>query len=372
VSPVELLAVSAEDRQLHDQPLPLDGPGSRCRLVLRALPGSEGVQLPCRLAGESRWRFEVAAAGDERLTVDLELDDDGQLHASSEQRAVYTLPADERFAPPPIVRHRSGRRELEVLVVVDGTTRAAGGPGVGSLLLDDGERWPRVADQLVELVAAIGLGKVVRTALLAFGDHTMPMLDAPDLQPNYALWPREATRGELPWFPASDLRARLRAVPSSSGGDFVDALADALALCARLPAHVSAQRVVVLFGDSPGHSLREPAPEGADLLPRAEEIEGPLLELHARGALVVTVFHDRDLLADPSWALRRDLLEHARRQYASVASTPAQAFELSSFDARRVAKAILRPPRLRGRHCCYAVLEEVRGLPARGVAVAPP
>jgi len=334
---------------------------------MRSVPGSRGLQLVCARDGESRWRFEVVADGDERIAVELELDADGELYAGSENRSVYTLPADHRFAPLPLVRHQLGRRQLELVFVIDGTTRAV----EGSLLLDTSPHWATVVEQLVAIVTALGAGRVARLGLLAFGDHSLPILDAADLQPSYWLWPREAERGKLPWLRAGDLRARLLSLPSSSGGDFVDALADALALCAHLPPHATARRVVVVFGDSPGHSLLDPAPDGADLLPRAQEIEGPLLRLHAAGTLLVTIFHDADLRSAAGWAPHPDIPEHAQRQYARLASTPAHAFLLSSLDPRRVAKAILRPPKLRGRGCSYGILEAIEPLAAREV-VGPP
>lgn len=349
--------------------LPLDRQTPRCRLHLRTVPGSHGLQLLCARDGQSRWRFEVAADGDERIAVELELGEDGELHAGSENRHVYTLPADRRFAPLPLVRHQLGRRHLELILVVDGTARRVDG-GASSLLLGS-EPWAMVVEQLVAIVAALGAGRIARLGVLAFGDHAFPMLDAPDLLPSYLLWPAEAERGELPWLRAGDLQARLLALPSSTGGDCVDALADALAACARLPPHATARRVLVVCGDSPGHSLLAPAPDGADLLPRAQEIEGPVLRLHAMGALLVTIFNDADVESVPDWAPHREVPEHARRQYVQLASTPAHAFLLSSLDPRRVAKAILRPPKLRGRGPSYGALEQIEPLPARDVTAVP-
>jgi len=365
VSTFTLHAVRPAEAEPHPCELPLDGDGSRCRLRMRTVPGSQGLQLICAQDGQSRWRFEVAADGDERIAVDLELGEDGELHATSENRSVYTLPADHRFAPLPLVRHELGRRQLELVFVVDGTARRLE-DSASSLLLGT-PQWTTVVEQLVAIVDAVGAGRIARLGVLAFGDQAFPMLDAPDLLPSYRLWPPEAERGELAWLRAGDLQARLLALPSSSGGDFVDALADALALCAQLPPHATARRVVVVFGDSPGCSLLDPAPDGADLLPRGQEIEGPLLRLHATGALMVTIFNDGELHSAAAWALRRDLPEHARRQYAQLASTPGHAFLLSSLDPRRVAKAILRPPQLRGRGPSFGILEGVEQLDATSV-----
>lgn len=346
-----------ESRLLEHYPLPLAT--GRCRLRLRSLPGSSGLQLPCAVDGATRWRFEVPAAAEEIVTVDFELDAEGELHAWSENRSVFVLPPDERFAPPSPARLAASAPSLELLWVIDGTARAAGGGDHPWLL--GSKDWPAVVDRLVDLAAALGAGKAARLGLVAFGDEPFPMLDAPDLQPAYRLWPLGAERGELPRFPLAELKARLSAVPPTSGGDFVDALADALAFCADLPTEEKSRRIVLVVGDSPGHSLTEPAPDGADLLPRAQEIEGPLRKLHTLGALVATIFHDPGIANDPNWAHRRDLPEHARRQYAAFASTPALAFELADLDPHRAAKAILRVPEMLGFGCCYGVVVEVVG-----------
>jgi hypothetical protein len=307
-------------------------------------------------------RFELPATEEEIVVLDLELDAAGELYATSENRSIFVLPPDERFAPPlPAWRPAHGPAP-ELLFVIDGTARASD-CGERPWLIGS-ERWPRVVERLVELARALGAGDERRLGLVALGDGPFPMLDAPDLDPAYRLWPAAAERGELPRFPLSELAARLAAISPSSGGDFVDALADALAVCAGLPRREGARRIVVVLGDSPGHSLADPAPDGADLLPRAQEIEGPLARLHALGALVMTIFNDTGLATDPAWATRRDLPEHARRQYDGMASFPALAFTLEGFDPHRAAEAVQQVPEVLGFGCSLAVVEELAAVAA--------
>ncbi len=355
--PWSFQAIDSTTGRIESLPLPFTAEQRRCRLRLRSLPGAQGLHLACAAHDAIRWRFEVPATEEEKISLHLELDAAGELHAWSENRALFVLPPDERFAPLAPARREPEAAELELIFVIDGTAR--GGTDGPRPQLVASDRWPKVVERLVELARELGTDRKARLGVLAFGDEKLSMLDAPDLQPRYKLWPTGAEGLRLPLFSWAELPARLAAVPPTSGGDFVDALADALAVCAELPLPEQTQRIIVMLGDSPGHSLADPAPEGADFLPRAQEIEGPLGKLHAMGALVATIFHDPGFAADPNWNRRQHLPEFARRQYVTLASVPELAFELAGFQPSRAAQAIQRVPRLLGFGCCYGVAESV-------------
>lgn len=96
-------------------------------------------------------------------------------------------------------------------------------------------------------------------------------------------------------------------------------------------------------------------------LPDAHSPADRLGDLYTLGALKATIVHDPGVAADPHWATRRDLPEHARRQYTAIASTPTLGFDLGLLDPRRAAKATLRVPEGLGFGCSYGVVEEVAG-----------
>jgi hypothetical protein len=129
------------------------------------------------------------------------------------------------------------------------------------------------------------------------------------------------------------------AVRPTPGGDFVDALADALYACARLRWR-KGRRLLVISGDSPGFSLLQPLTAGTDVCVRKRDVETQALELHRLGVEIVTIYH-----AAPSNAavtpLGRSLLAEAGAQYARIASLPEEmAFEASSFEPEEAANRV--------------------------------
>src|SRR5258708_22966916 len=93
-------------------------------LLLRCVPGASAVALAVRDDGQGvRLRAEVPADGGETVTVHLEIDADGALHAWSPGRHVLTLPPDERYAPAPPIFPPAPKRPLDLALVVYGTLR---------------------------------------------------------------------------------------------------------------------------------------------------------------------------------------------------------------------------------------------------------
>ena len=63
----------------------------------------------------------------------------------------------------------------------------------------------------------------------------------------------------------------------------MDALADALAECASARWHPEARKLLVVTGDSPGYSILNPAPWGANAAVREKDVETVALDLHRKG-----------------------------------------------------------------------------------------
>ncbi len=200
------------------------------------------------------------------------------------------------------------------------------------LLLKDGDAWKEQIDRLVRFAETCAEGASdARFAVLAFGDRMPDGAVAPDLAPIYELHPREDERGFRP-LDAARLRSALTAIPPTPGGDFVDALADALHACQRLRWNGDARKVVVIWGDSPGQSIQHPLPKGADVSARALDVDMEVMALHRAGIELVTIYHDPPMdLGLAAIEFRRDLLQGVRNQYARLASLPSLAFESSSF-----------------------------------------
>lgn len=348
-----LRAVSPEGSP-EEVVLPLDGPGSSCSLRLACLPGASALCLVFTRDGEAVLRVEIPAEDGETVSVELETCEDGRLEASSPGRSVLTFPAEGRHAALPLLGVAAGE-SLDLVLVVDGTARRFKHEKglMAELLLRDGEAWNEQLDRLARFAEAFAEGLPgARFAVLAFGDRMPAGAVAPDLAPVYELYPGEEERGLRPFDPAR-LRAELAAVPPTAGGDFVDALADALHACQRLRWNGNARKVVVVWGDSPGHSIQHPLRKGADIGVRMLDVDLEARALHGEGVELVTIYHDPPAgLGLAAIEFRRDLLQGARSQYARIASLPSLSFEASSFDPEEAA----------------AVLRSREGIVARGAA----
>jgi hypothetical protein len=294
---------------------------------------------------------------------------------------VVSLLRDRRYAPLPVLPGGEAPAALDLVLVIDGTTRVyenpeakgQSGSSAGSNgeepstapaglrpLLGREEAWREHVDALVGLAEALAAEvDSLRVGFLAFGDHEVKTLRAPGLRPSYHLYPEPGGAVRFRSFDADALREGLLGIPPCSGGDFVDALADALDRCVELRWHEDAQRVVLVTGDSPGYSILRPAPRGADLQAREKDVETLALALHRAGVQTATVYHR----PPPEGGFEtlghaKALIGHAADQYRRIASRADLAFEASSFEPEVVAGRILSPPPLMGRGPSYGVLEE--------------
>ncbi len=188
-----------------------------------------------------------------------------------------------------------------------------------------------------------------RFTTLAFGDEELKGIEAPDLRPLYLVQPPEAKRKFIPWSPAR-CREVLSAVEPTPGGDFVDALADALHACRRLPWRERTRKLVMVCGDSPGHSVAHLLPRGADAQVRRLDVDVEAECLHRVGIEIATLYFAPPVDIGPRQAaFQKELLGTTREQYARLASLPEMALELSRFHPEEAAQEIKEWKGLLGR-----------------------
>ncbi len=316
-----------------------DQPGSCWQISLRSLAGASALHLALTNgAGKTLWRGEVTPVEEEEtVVVDVEIQEDETFHVTSPRRVVLTLPPNERYAPAPPLLPVAADASLDLMLVLDGTMRHRAGD---RLLLQEKEVWQELVERLVSLVENLASGRrECRVALLAFGDRMPSGIVAADLKPTYLLYPEED-----PVFQPLDgarLRRDLLSIPASAGGDFVDALADALRACSRLRWRGSSRKVVFLCGDSPGHSVLHPLRKEACWIVRSLDIDYEAARLHRQGIEIATLYHDPPAdLGLEDLAFKRDLLLKTRQQYLRLASLPSLAFAVSSFAPDPTAAAL--------------------------------
>lgn len=359
---LSLRALSPPSAEPGEIPLPLDGPGSACSVQLGCLPGASGVHLVFVRDGATVLRAEIPAESGETVTVDVETGEEGDLRLCSAGRSLFTLPVQDRYEPLPPLRAAPPESGLDLIFIVDGTTRRfTRENGVtAQLLLEQREEWREQVERLARLAEGLAAGTGdTRVAVLSFGDSMPPGAVAPSLAPRYDLYPREEERGFQPLDPAR-LQSDLEAVPATPGGDFVDALADALQVCRRLRWRRNVRKLIVIYGDSPGHSILHPLRKGADVCVRALDVDTEIWRLHREQVEIATIYCDPPAdLGLYAIEFQRDLLRGARAQYARLASLPALAFEASSFTPEKAVEALRASEALIGRCAALGAMIDI-------------
>jgi len=356
---LDLIAFPAAAGRLERHPLNLDG--GACWVELRNLPGASHLHILLERDGEPVLRAEIPAQGGETLRVEIRLDVAGPPGLNCPGRIPSFLPLKPALPPAASPLFITGQEDcLDVALVVDATTRfffrhPESGLWASSALLADAGRWQAHADKLCGFVETLGRHyPQCRIGLLAFGDQPTPNVTAPELQPAYWLYPAEDSAGLLRPWDRERLKRGLADIEASSGGDFVDALADALAVCVGLRWNPKARKLVLVSGDSPGASLLWPVRQGGDACVREHDVDTQTLRLHRLGVEILTVYHDPDRgfledLIGPPKAFQR----HAQDQYQRLASLPEMAFPESQFQGKPEAEVWLKQTGFIGHGGCY-------------------
>jgi hypothetical protein len=338
------LRVLTPESETGTVPLPLKAGGPSCSVYLRCLPGAAAIHLAF-LNGEGSvvLRTEVQAAGGETVPVQVTLGAERDVRVWSRGRKVLTLPVDALYEPPPPIHAMGPGTRLDLAFVIDGTARrfALEGERIISEPLLGQTTWLDRVELLTRFAEVLAEGADgSRFTVLVFGDEELKGIEAGDLRPGYLVDPPEGKRRFSPWSP-EECREALSWIDPTPGGDFVDALADALQACRRLPWREKARRLVVVCGDSPGHSVAHPLPPGADARVRRLDVDVEAEHLHEAGVEIATLYFNPPGDVGPRQAaFQRELLGATREQYARLASLPEMAFQLSRFDPEKAAQGI--------------------------------
>ena len=334
----------------------------RCTVRLAGLPGSAGIHLPLVDAGGAlAQRLEVATSAGEEVLLEMRLAEDGAVVANAGQWPVFTPSTDPNYSPlPPLVPVADGKK-LDLALIIDGTARYYNAETARSQpLIPDRDLWARHTTLLCEAVDSLaGAHEDVQVAMFAFGDHHFTELQDKQLQPKYLLHPENPVDRALGRYSRERLERQLRDVPYSPGGDFLDALGDALhfATSSTLRWRPDARKLLLVSGDSPGYSVMHPAPWGADLLAREHDVDMVAKELHRRGVEVATIFHD--LPEDSGYDSRtvKALLRHAEDQYRALACRRQWAFTLAGLDSETLSSRLATTGTVGRGHCLGQLLD---------------
>ncbi len=342
--------ISREDGSVQQLPLSFDERGS-CSVHLELAPGASAVQVAAREGDEVAAAIEIAAQPGEQVTIEFRRDSQGTIRPMVRNLRVLVLPS-EKPAQPLILVPPSGA-ELDLAILVDGTClQPAGNPATTlEYLLSPpmALEWESQIAQLAEFVSIVSAQyPQIRITALAFGDEPMEDLANELLMPAYLVYPPPHERAFVPALPhqaADAASTQLRKLQFTSGGDFIDALADGLRACGELPWRQKSRRLVLLFGQSPGYSILERSEELASLIPRSLCIEEEVASLHQKRIELVTIFHHPWKPDELYRVSKPQFVQYSRRQYQRLASLPHwAAMSGSETDIRVLARQWLSPP----------------------------
>jgi hypothetical protein len=317
---------------------------------LRCVRGASRLHVVVAEEETVRLRAELQSDPEETIALQLDIDGDGNVDARSPGRHVLVLPPDDRYQPLLPIVPAASDAPLDLAIVVDGTLRAWKKPEQSGqsaktearsvLLLGRKELWRAHVEVLVDFVSRVAEGHRTRVGVLAFGDQAPPSSMAADLQPLYRVHPPEQERS-FQKLDVNRLRVQLENIPPTPGGDFVDALADALGACVDLRWRKDARKVVIVTGDSPGASLLDPLSPSADLCVRRSDVDTQTERLHRSGIELVTIYHAP--LADLGLhqiSYQGDLLTAVENQYRRLASIPEFAWSAATFEPELAADCV--------------------------------
>ena len=348
--------VNPETGAVSRQELALEATGA-CAVTLEALAGSSHLQIRVRENEAMALFAEVECANGETVDVRLARQADGRIQMETGLRNVYFLPVN--LAAKEAILKPVETKDVEVVLLIDATALdLASDKAIGTLLQPAGQpasAWTAMAQTLTEFVEELQrqLGGSLRASVLAFGDHPLPI--APDSIP---LYPASATARQLRSQSPERVYEQLTRIPRISGGDFVDALADAMDVCSGRSMNWSdgTRKLLVIFGNSPGYSVLDadlPLLELADTQTRAFDVYQEAMDLHQIGVELLTVFHDNGI--DVMTQLRASaagLLDHTRQQYARLASRPEWSYTSSGFKPHNAARDWASTRTATGRGSC--------------------
>ncbi len=357
-------------RTIGSTVLPLAGPRSACTVYLRALQGAQCVHILLESDdGGPSLRAEVDADPGDPVGVIIARQEDSLTISS--MRKVLLFPADTRFEPPRLL-YPAKDGKLDLLFLLDATSRIFHAHVNARSAQDGGnvseERqpigWQAHIDHLLDFSEEIRQTySDSQVGCAAFGDLPMPEhTGAADLECRWVFRPSDVTHRILEPLSQQQLRDEFNSIEYTPGGDFVDALAEALELCQKAGWRPDARKLLVLSGDSPGNAAIDGPPAGADARVRRVDVRLEAQRLQEQcGVEIVTVFLESSLSMD---AHARRFADNARNQYKSLATLRAFAWTGDSFHPAQAAQEVRSAadqPALALRRG-YALLDRIEGV----------
>jgi len=323
-------------------------PGSAGQsFLVRPVPGTTALRIPILEGGECKAQFEIIPRGgvdwSDTVRFEVQLSPDGRLGLRAEGAQVLRLAAEAPPPPPPILLGPAPK-QCNILLLIDATCRMLAAAQRGH------QGWSAHVQAITHLFSALSAAYPggIKVSVLAFGDAELSAVNG---------W-RRATHLLVPDFRPFDSAELDRCIAelaplAGPADDFVDALAESLRECSDAKWPATGRRLLVLSGDSPGHSILHPPPARADDHPRRFDVDHEAGVLCSAGVEIATLYHDEALASGALLPTARELARHAKEQYRRLASRPPFACLTSSWAPSAFAGELIRsrPPAMTRRPC---------------------
>ncbi|MCB2261511.1 MAG: hypothetical protein LGR52_00980 [Candidatus Thiosymbion ectosymbiont of Robbea hypermnestra] len=358
--------------ELEYRRLPM-GPDGTYAFELVCQRGADAVHFAVTDERDRIFRCEIPAEPEWPVHVELSRNDNDNWSVESTNNQVLVLKEEAKplpIIPLPLTASKAQTpvedERWEVALVIDGTMVSGSD---SAFLSTDDEAWPKLRSELTALLAALDRdANSLSFTVIAFGDHGVEGVTAKELKPEYLLRvPAPGNERRMVELRAGDslvfrpfrkdaVESLLAAIEPSPGGDFVDGLSDALAACNGLRWSRNARKLVVICGDSPGHSIEYPIGDRGDATVRVRDVDLEAAELHRTQVEILTIYHRPPPDLEPKTGHGHELLQGAAQQYRRLASIPDYALETGFFKPAEVAERLTRRDFPIGRNASYAHL----------------
>lgn len=335
-------------------------------IELLSVNGSSGVHLCMKSDDEIIRQVQISTHVDEIVKIKFENTADN-FKSSNANR--IELPPDNLYQVDQNAFCPIDSTQLDVLFIIDATIQSS---SLGNIeikdddtgfLLDNTDFTEQLSEKLDSFLHAVNdQYSDIHYSILSFADVTTEGIRSRDLKPSYVLQPNKLAERFLHSWNEEKLKDDVKHLQTSSGCDYIDALAEALNAVADYNWRHNARKLIYIIGDSPGFSILNPPPViggmQANTAIRHFDIESEAMELHRNKIEIMSVYINDDEELERSIVPIDKLRLYTKKQYQGLASLKEYAHTWATWQPEKMASYFKQQAQqLIGRGFCYPVIK---------------
>lgn len=341
-------------------------------ISLQSINGSKGIHLCLEAEDKSIIKqIQIESRPNEIIQVRLQKESDSEhINVSSANTQTTILPPDQFYKPEYGAFLIPENKQIDVLFILDGTMLSLSLDKYNNketkthFLLDDNDFSQNLSSLINSFLGAIDSEvEDIRCSFLSFADKSIPKTNAKNLKSQYVLDPESKSDHFFSVWDKDQVTEQINQMRGSSGGDYIDELAEALHVATEdYNWRPEARKLVFIIGDSPGFSIINPAPViggiQANAAIRYYDIDSEITHLHRQGIEVMTLYLIDEKLFRSAKGLDKYKL-YTQQQYTDLASLNKFSYIWGKWEPKEAAQSFLeKENQLVGRGFCYPVLVE--------------